>query len=268
MSDERYSRQSFLGDNAHDVFDTARIAVIGLGGGGSHVVQQLAHIGFKRIILFDDDVVKDHNLNRLIGARLVDALRQRLKVAVALRMIRGLQPRSKVEAYPSQWQSNSAALRRCNLAISCVDTFAARRDLESFARRYLIPLIDIGIDIHPNSEGAPSMAGQVILSMPDYPCMECLGFLNEQNLAKEAQRYGAVGGRPQVVWPNGIVASTAVGVAVDLLTDWSKSLRGPVYLSYDGNRHLLFENRRLKYAPQRCTHYPLTHVGAPVFKLL
>ena len=30
--------------------------------------------------------------------------------------------------------------------------------------------------------------------------MHCFGFLNEQNLAQEAARYGDAGERPQVVW--------------------------------------------------------------------
>ena len=89
-----------------------------------------------------------------------------------------------------------------------------------------------------------------------------------ENLAKEAQRYGVAGSRPQVIWPNGVVASTAIGILVDLLTDWTKSLRAPVYLSYDGNRGTIVENSRLKYAPALCQHYPLTQVGAPVFRLL
>jgi hypothetical protein len=36
----------------------------------------------------------------------------------------------------------------------------------------------------------------------------------------EAEKYGAAGSRPQVVWPNGVLASTAVGLAVQLLTPW------------------------------------------------
>jgi molybdopterin-synthase adenylyltransferase len=42
---ERYARQSFLGPKSKEVFKNCRVCIIGLGGGGSHVVQQLAHIG-------------------------------------------------------------------------------------------------------------------------------------------------------------------------------------------------------------------------------
>ena len=65
---ERYSRQSFLGPDAQERIERAVVGVVGLGGGGSHIVQQLAHIGFQRYVLYDDDAVEDTNLNRLIGS--------------------------------------------------------------------------------------------------------------------------------------------------------------------------------------------------------
>ncbi len=134
-------------------------------------------------------------------------------------------------------------------------------------RRYLIPYIDIGMDLHQVGDEPPGMGGQVILSMPGGPCMFCLCFLTEEKLALEASRYGAAGGRPQVVWPNGVLASSAVGVAVDLLTDWSRSLRGPVYLSYRGNDGTVTPHVRLtNFRSGPCSHYPPDQVGDPIFK--
>lgn len=43
--------------------------------------------------------------------------------------------------------------------------------------------------------------------------MTCIGFLIEEKLAAEAARHGNAGGRPQVVRPNGVLVSTAVGFA-------------------------------------------------------
>ena len=98
--------------------------------------------------------------------------------------------------------------------------------------------------------------------------MFCVGFLNEQVLAHEGERYGDAGPRPQVVWPNGVLASTAVGIAVDLLTDWTKALRSVVYLEYDGNRNTVKPHVRLQYLQTTdCAHYPANQVGDPVFKL-
>jgi hypothetical protein len=58
-------------------------------------------------------------------------------------------------------------------------------------------------------------------------------------------------------------------VAVDLLTDWSRSLRGPVYLSYRGNDGTVQPHVRLKYLGGGCCdHYPRDRVGEPVFESL
>jgi hypothetical protein len=148
----------------------------------------------------------------------------------------GLQPKAQIKVVRSRWQDDPQELRACDIAFGCVDGFAERSELETATRRYLIPLIDIGMDVQPALAGQPyRMGGQVILSMPGDLCMTCMGFLNKNSLAKEAVRYGAAGDRPQVVWSNGVLASTAVGIAVDLLIDWTRSLRCSIYLSYDGN---------------------------------
>ena len=93
-----------------------------------------------------------------------------------------------------------------------------------------------------------------------------MGFLDGTKLGQEAALYGDVGGRPQVVWPNGLLASTAVGIAVDLLTDWTKQTRGSVYLSYDGNRNTLKPHPRLGNVPTSCPHYAAIEVGRPTFR--
>jgi hypothetical protein len=265
----RGSRQSFLGEHAQDVFASARVAVLGLGGGGSHIVQQLAHVGFQRFVLCDPDVVEDTNLNRLVGATERDAIERTRKIDVAARVIRGLAPAAAVDPFASNWQDRAEAVRGVDLVFGCLDGYAARQALEVFTRRYLLPLIDIGMDVHQDGSEPPSMSGQVILSMPGAPCMACIGFLNEITLAQEATKYGAAGIRPQVVWANGALASTAVGIAVNLLTGWTTRAPSSIYFEYDGNTGTLAPHKRLKYAPTRCIHYPLDDVeqlGDPVLR--
>jgi len=263
VNDERYSRQSFLGPHAQERIEQAVIGIVGLGGGGSHIVQQLAHVGFQQYVLYDPDCVEDHNLNRMIGATESDVEEARPKVEVALRIIRGLQPQALVETYRKRWQEERLPLRRCDLLFGCVDGVGNRRDLEAVARRYLIPYIDIGLDVHQARMEPPVMAGQVALSMPENPCMHCLGVLQEKALEQEGRRYGDAGPHPQVVWANGVLASTAVGIAIDLLTDWTRQLRPPVYLEYFGNGGTMQPSPRLTFAPKTCVHYPTTDIGDP-----
>jgi molybdopterin-synthase adenylyltransferase len=265
MSNDRFSRQSFLGDDSQEIIERAVIGVTGLGGGGSHIVQQLAHIGFLHYRNYDGDVAEDSNMNRLIGATASDPAHKTSKIEIAERMIMGLQPDAEVQSYPCRWQEQPEPLRGCDLIFGCVDGFSERRELEALARRYLIPLIDVGMDVHCVEGEPPRMGGQVILSMPGGPCMFCLDFLNERVLARDAERYGDAGPQPQVVWPNGVLASTAVGIAVDLLTDWTRSLRDVVYMEYDGNKGTVKPHIRLEYLEDSpCPHYRADQVGDPI----
>lgn len=266
--DEKQARQSFLGADSQEIFKSKRIGIVGLGGGGSHVAQQNAHIGFLNYVLFDFDIVKLVNLNRLVGATREDAKQGRFKTEVAERTIKGLEPDAFVQTFKTRWQENADALKNCDLIFGCVDGYSEREQLEAAARRHMIPLIDIGLDVHKIEGEGSAMSGQVILSMPGHACMRCMTFLTDDKLGKEAALYGAAGGRPQVVWPNGVLASTAVGIAVDLLTDWTHTLRGPVYLSYDGKRNLLVRHPFMDLAPLACPHYPLEAVGDPVLRRL
>lgn len=263
MSDERYVRQSFLG--GQEAIRACVVGIVGVGGGGSHIAQQLAHTGFSHFRIFDADTVEEVNLNRLVGAWLLDVAESTPKVLVAERVIKSVNPQADVEAHQCRWQEMPESLKQCDLVFGCVDSFAQRRDLELCTRRYTIPYIDIGMDVHCVEKEPPRMAGQVILSMPGGPCMACLGFLTNDKLTREASNYGDAGPRPQVVWANGMLASAAVGIAVDLLTDWTAALRNVVYLSYDGNLLALTPHVRLSYRQdQTCSHYSSDDVGDPL----
>lgn len=259
---DRYSRQTFLGRDAPQNLQAARVAIVGVGGGGSHIAQQLAYVGLGHVQLYDSDRVESSNLNRLVGATIEDAKLHELKVNVAQRMMRAINPELQINIFPSQWQLAAAELREADVIVSCLDSYAARQDIEAAARRFLIPVVDIGMDVHLVNE-KPHITGQIILSIPGGPCMKCLGFLNDERLRQEAQHYGAAGDRPQVIWSNGVLASVAVGIVVDVLTGWRSVPRRGEYLHYDGNSHELSRSPRLEYAPPTCIHFPLEEIGEP-----
>src|SRR5271156_1269827 len=106
MSKERFSRQSFLGLDSVERIARCTVGVAGLGGGGSHIIQQLAHIGFQRFVIYDGDIVEESNLNRLVGATSIDVAAETPKLQVAKKMIFGLQPRANVRGFSGRWQDN------------------------------------------------------------------------------------------------------------------------------------------------------------------
>lgn len=263
----RLSRQSFLGKNSGAVLARARAGLVGLGGGGSHIAQQLAHIGFAKYVLTDPQCAELTNTNRLVGGTLQDAANKTPKVDIAKRTILGLEPEADIRAFKRKWQDAVEDLRDCDIIFGAVDGLKVRNELERFCRSHLIPYIDIGMTVTKVPGHGHLISGQVIQSLPGQPCMHCTQFITADKLWKETERYGAAGANPQVVWPNGVLASTAVGLGVRLLTPWASG-EGFVYLSYDGNSGIV---RPSQIAEQvrgvTCPHHPPTEVGDPLFQV-
>ncbi len=250
-----FSRQSFLGAESDDVLARVHVAIIGLCGGGSHVAQQLAHVGVGGFVLCDPDIVEGSNLNRMVGATQGDAESGQQKVAVIARTILAINPHAEIIRCAGTWQSHALELRKATAVFGCVDSFVERAQLDGMCRRFLIPYIDIGMDVTTSSTGHV-ISGQVILSIPGRACMRCMGFITDELLAAEAHRYGAAGSRPQVVWPNGVLASTAVGLFLTLVLPWQGTGDVPLFIEYDGNSQCVFPSNRLPMVSHMvCKHF-------------
>lgn len=68
MSDQFERTRSLLGDGAIEKLKASRVAVFGIGGVGSYVVEALARSGIGRLDLIDNDTVCETNINRQIIA--------------------------------------------------------------------------------------------------------------------------------------------------------------------------------------------------------
>lgn len=246
---------------------TATVGLVGLGGGNSHVVQQLAHVGIGNFVLLDDDIITETNLNRLVGGTVDDVKSKRTKVEIAARVIIGVNPNANIISRRAKWQEAGELLKKCDIVVGGLDHVGSKDELESFCRRLMIPYIDMGMDVTPLSNSWESLvSGQVVLSTPGGPCLRCLQLITEDRLKAEAQRYGAAGNRPQVVWPNAILAATAVGLVVQLITPWMRQPPHSAYFAYDANMGVVApSDRLLRRRDKPCPHYPASGVGEPMF---
>ena len=263
-----FSRQSFLGADSERTLADTRVLIVGLGGGGSHIAQQLAHLGVGHIALVDPQTIEASNLNRLIGATDADVQAKTPKVDIAGRLIKGIRPWIDVEVSQTPWQAADHLLRSAHIVFGCLDGFRQRMYLESAARIFLLPFIDIGMDVTRLSEDRYTVAGQMILTLPGGPCMRCLGFLKTEHLEREENEYGDAGINPQVVWTNGTLASLAVGAFVRLMTPWFPTSRGFEWLELDGDNQLVSRSRQPDYmASGPCNHFSNAELGDPFFQM-
>lgn len=270
MTERDFSRQSFLGSHSDkDLWDT-RVAIVGLGGGGSHVAQQLAHLGVGIFRLIDPDVIEASNLNRLVGATQADVDMARPKVEILSRTIQAIRPGASVVQAQKKWQESDCLIKDAHVVFGCIDGYQQRDFLESAARRYGIPYIDIGMDVSEVALDHFAVAGQVIVSRPGGPCMRCIGFLTPERLAREENDYGDAGINPQVIWTNGTLASIAVGEFIKLRTPWFPASEAYVWLELDGNNQTVINSHQPDYktVPDVCPHHGGPDgFGDPFFKL-
>lgn len=263
---ERSKRQGFLGEESDDILAQVHVGIVGLGGGGSHIVQQLAHVGVGRYTLVDDDRAEGSNLNRLIGATEADVARGGLKVTIAARQIKRILHGARITKVARPWQSSAQSLWGCDVIVGCLDTYDGRLQLEAMARRYLIPYIDLGTDVFA-VDNRYAIFGQVMLSMPGMPCLKCLNVIREEWRSMEAAKYGASGGRPQVVWPNGVLASVAVGILIQLFAPWHDNHQPAALFEYDGNAQTIVRSSMLDEL-SGCPHFEgRDNLGDPWFEL-
>ena len=68
MHTDRYDRNiRFFGKEGQDRLAACSVAVVGVGGLGTHVVQQLALLGIGQLALIDKGELKENSRNRYIG---------------------------------------------------------------------------------------------------------------------------------------------------------------------------------------------------------
>jgi len=231
-----------IGPESEAKLAAASVAVIGLCGGGSHVCQQLAHMGVGRIVPIDDDIVEDVNLGRMVGSTPSD-VNKRLKTEVMRRLIHTIDPGIDVEVVPYRFPSVQSlrALLSVDLVIACVDSFLVREQINTFCRRHHLPLIDIGLGINSEDGKLVTAHGQLAVVTPDAACLRCGPLLSDAVLAKERTERPPgydnnpyAQGAPQVISMNGVLASEAANSALDFVTGYSGGKRGAGWWLYDG----------------------------------
>ena len=228
IDEARFDRQiSLFGLDGQVALERCSVAIVGLGGLGSHVSQQLAYLGVRKLTLIDMDIVTRSSLNRVIGATPEDAEAGRSKVEVGEREVLRILPRAVVSAVPASFVSEQAfaAVRNVGLLFGCLDNDPIRFALNEFAQAYQIPYMDLASDTHQESDGEVGFGGRILYSVGGERCLVCCDLLDSRALdwafSTDRQRaetdaiYGVprgdLGGTgPAVVSLNGTLASLAV----------------------------------------------------------
>lgn len=248
---ESHNRQELaLGEKANKMLQMSTVVIVGLGGAGSMVAQQLAHMKIKKIILIDGDKIEESNLSRAVGSKKSDI--EKYKTFITKRLIRSIDSTIKVETINNFFPTPKIyyKIKDADLIISCVDKISAKVALNNFSKRYLVPLIDVGVTIRKKRNKITNINGQVVRILPDGHCLRCIGIVSPALEAQEdVLNYGTDVKNPQVITFNGTLASIALGEALKVITGIGSIDNSTVYLAHDG---LTGEVKRIKNPDFRC----------------
>ena len=139
---EQFGRTELLiGKENVEKLNKATVAIFGIGGVGSYVVEALARAGIGSFILVDKDKVDITNINRQIIAT-HDTVGIP-KVDVAKERILSINPNAKIKTYKKFFVKDSADLFDSDISyvVDAVDNVTAKIELVVRANKYNVPII-------------------------------------------------------------------------------------------------------------------------------
>ena len=262
-----------FGHQMQTVIGSLTVAVVGAGGTGSAVAEQLVRLGVRNLILIDPDNLSESNTTRVYGSTPADVDRAKVDVlgdhleriadGVSTMRIRG----SIVT------EGAARTLRAADVVFGCTDDNAGRLRLSRLPYYYLVPVIDCGIQLHADDTGTISgIYGRVTTTYPGAACLLCRNRVDlqlaeaetrssqeQQRLQKEGYAPALPGVEPAVVAFTTLVAATAVGELLERLVGYGDTPTPTELILYIHDR-----NVRQNREEPRLGHYcdpPTVRVG-------
>lgn len=197
-----------------------RVAIVGLGGTGSIVAQELVHLGVRDFILVDPDRIETSNLNRVSYASPRDSGKP--KTEIAARYIERISKAAQVKCVDGDVIETKVAhqLANADLLFGCTDSHGSRAVMQQVAYQYLMPYIDMGVTLIAVKGAISHVYGRVQLLAPGQACFTCSSLLDPNEVRhdmmtpyeRQADPYiqGHHEPAPAVMSLNGTVSSLAV----------------------------------------------------------
>lgn len=246
LNREKFDRQvRAFGVDGQLILESLKIAVVGLGGTGSVVAQQLAHLGVRDFVLIDPDSVEITNLNRLVGSVPSDIGAP--KVMVAARHIKSINPTAScLEVIGDILDEEfGSLLTDVDFIFGCTDSMASRAFLNQLAYQHLIPCIDIGVGIGASGGAISYITGRTQMLSPGLPCLVCTDkldaeqirreLLTEEQLKQDPYVVGEKIPQPAVISLNSTMSSAAITMFLAAVTAIPSESRMVIYDAIRGS---------------------------------
>ena len=213
-----------FGGEIQKVLGDLHVSVVGCGGTGSAVIEQLVRLGVRHLHLLDPDTLTASNLTRVYGSVPEDIGKPKVDVSAA--HMGRIAPDAKVIATQDKitMEATAKLLLDADVVFGCTDDNAGRLVLSRIASYLLTPVIDCGVLLSSGGGGQiDGIYGRVTMLVPGAACLVCRNRIDLQRaaaemlapeehrrLAGEGYAPGLVGVEPAVVAFTTQVAAAAV----------------------------------------------------------
>lgn len=138
---ERYKRNfSSISEEEQHIIQNTKVAIVGLGGLGGYVLENLARLGVRDFNLIDNDVFEQSNLNRQILS--TEKNLGKYKTDEAYKRILSINSNIKADVFNYKLDGNSTEmLEGVDVVFDCLDSVESRFDLENLCDKIDLPLI-------------------------------------------------------------------------------------------------------------------------------
>jgi molybdopterin/thiamine biosynthesis adenylyltransferase len=238
-----YDRQvRAFGADLQMLIKRLRIGVVGDGGTGSSVTEQLIRLGVGNIFVADPQRLVASNVTRVYGSRLMDAGTPKTALAVRLGTEIGLGTTITPLNRPITFESALKEFRNCDVIFGCTDDQWGRSLLNRLSIYYLLPVFDMAAKIDSADGDIRSVQGRVTTLMPGAACLFCRGRISADRVRAEvvdelnpveAERLRREGYAPELTDSDPAVITFTTSIAAAAINQFLHRLTG--FMGSDAN---------------------------------
>lgn len=238
-----------FGPNGQETLKRLRVGVVGAGGTGSAVAEQLLRLGVGEIIVIDGQRLDRSNVTRVYGSHLENVGTNKAEIVFNNAGKIGLG--TTVRPYQSKVTALTAAERlvHCDVVFGCTDDHTGRAVLTRMPPALLQLLIDCGVFLDSKDGNLKGIYGRVSVVDPGGPCLVCHGDVDPARIRDETMSADELalrqqqGYAPELDIPDpAVITYTTMTAALAL-----NELLGRLFGFTDQTNHLLLlaHDRRL-----------------------
>jgi molybdopterin/thiamine biosynthesis adenylyltransferase len=177
-----------FGKDGQHLLSQLHVGVVGAGGTGSAVCEQLIRLGVGEITVIDDDVINDDgsNVTRIWGSTMSDIGTPKVSIVDRTATNVGLNTTINAIAGTINDEEPARALRHCDVVLGCTDDNRGRLTLSRLAVWYLIPVIDMGVKLSSSEGTVTNIDGRITVVHHATGCLMCRGRIDHDVLRSEA----------------------------------------------------------------------------------